>query len=96
MRTFASDGDEWKQLRSFLNPVIARPDIVHSYIQRHGEVIDNLVSYLASQIDRRSEKVLEADDFEKTLKYLAFERESERQLSASWPFDQLWFSFLAS
>lgn len=68
-----ANGEEWKKLRTAVNPIVVRPSSVHSYIERQNSIIEQFINYIDKKFDSGLKSSIELNNFEKYLSYLTFE-----------------------
>ncbi len=68
-----SMGERWRRLRTATNPVMARPQMIHSYLPVHNEITDDLVRIINRQIEAEDGSSVVFDKFDQMLRLLALE-----------------------
>ena len=64
--------DRWRKLRTASNPILARPQTIHSYIKNQNDVANELVNVINEKFEP-NQNVLHYRSFEQLLRLLALE-----------------------
>lgn len=70
--SFSSQGDRWRKLRTAVNPVMARPQTIYSYLPDHNQVADEFIELLNKRLNNQDKSAI-LDNFEDDLRLLALE-----------------------
>ena len=63
--------ENWKKLRSAINPILARPQIISSYLPNHNIVANEFIDLINEKFG--NENQVELDFLEENLRLLALE-----------------------
>lgn len=68
-----SQGERWRKLRSLANPVMARPQNIHSYLKNHNRIANDMVNVIQQKFSSDSDNELSIPNFEQIIKLLTLE-----------------------
>ena len=70
-----SQGERWRRLRSASNPIMAKPQSVHSYISNQNQVGNELIEYINKKFDEfnATGDQLHYSGFDQVLRHVALE-----------------------
>lgn len=66
-----SQGEQWRKMRSLSNPVMAKPQTIHSYLENHNEVANDLVEFINAKFNHDHD--MSFKNFDKVVRLLTLE-----------------------
>lgn len=67
-----SQGERWRKLRSLANPVMARPQNIHSYLKNHNRIANDMIDIIDHKFEKDNNQLL-MSNFEQIIRLLTLE-----------------------